>query len=76
MRDTADAPRLGGGIRDDGDGFVGYASACTLIVAPASLMDHWRFQINEHTRDGVLRVLEVTKSAHMLPGMLTYADVC
>jgi hypothetical protein len=70
MRDNADAPRLGGGIRDDGDGFDGYASACTLIVAPASLVDHWRFQIQEHTRDGVLRVLEVSKSSLMLPGTL------
>ena len=71
MRDNSDSPRLGrGGIRDDGDRFDGYSSACTLIVSPASLVDHWRFQIKEHTRDGVLRVLEVTKSSHMLPGKL------
>ena len=40
-------------------------SGATLIVVPATLIDHWKFQIAAHTREGVLRVLAVTKHAEM-----------
>ena len=44
-----------------------YASSATLIVAPATLVDHWKFQITAHTREGVLRVLAVTNSSEIQP---------
>ena len=44
-----------------------YTSCATLIVVPATLIDHWRHQITEHTRAGALRVLQVAKNSDMLP---------
>ena len=41
-------------------------SSATLIVAPATLVDHWKYQITTHTREGALRVLVVVKHSDML----------
>lgn len=47
-----------------------HVSSSTLIVVPATLIDHWKFQITQHTRDGVLSVLAVNKPSEMLPAAL------
>jgi SNF2 family DNA or RNA helicase len=44
-----------------------HPSSATLIVVPATLIDHWKFQITAHTREGVLRVLSVTKPSEIRP---------
>jgi len=44
-----------------------FLSSSTLIVVPATLVDHWKFQISAHTREGVLRVLAISKHSDILP---------
>ncbi len=49
-----------------------WLSAATLVVVPATVVEHWRHQLASHTAFGALRVEELNQACRRTLNELSY----